>query len=370
MIELQKLTPEIYYKQSRDFQLLGRLYDIVLNAAKTNADILKNLPTISSDSLLDMSDLLTATLGFQTKRNYSIKQLGNVCSVLPQLMRYKGSLKSIQLLGETILNAEGITDAFVAVVNNEKNQIEVFLPEALSDSTLFTDLLDYILPAGFTCIVVRANLAKLSPVTGVAVNTELANIVKNSDLLRLSRMAYIKQPYEYQARIYFEESEEKNRKDLYLKYAKEDPYGLANGTLANAASTMLMYTQNEGLLANSFIANRPLLDIDENDYSDARKKTYSIFYNIPAGAFIKPVLIPDNNETGRQNEFLNTCSAFYANKLVDNNDEQHTFGGFEVVLGNLPSGSILTLPSTELYNKYLTQDPPFKIEKGGAWQYT
>ena len=29
MIKTQELTPEVYYKKSRDFQILGRIYDII-----------------------------------------------------------------------------------------------------------------------------------------------------------------------------------------------------------------------------------------------------------------------------------------------------------------------------------------------------
>ena len=38
MIKLQNLTPEVYYKESRVFQFIGRLYDIVLNSVKTETD--------------------------------------------------------------------------------------------------------------------------------------------------------------------------------------------------------------------------------------------------------------------------------------------------------------------------------------------
>lgn len=30
MIKVQNLTPDIYYNRSRDFQFIGRLYDVVL----------------------------------------------------------------------------------------------------------------------------------------------------------------------------------------------------------------------------------------------------------------------------------------------------------------------------------------------------
>ena len=44
MIKLQNYTPEIYYKESRDFQFIGRLYDLVLNSIKTEVDLLYYLP--------------------------------------------------------------------------------------------------------------------------------------------------------------------------------------------------------------------------------------------------------------------------------------------------------------------------------------
>ena len=44
MIKLQDYTPEVYYRESRDFQFIGRLYDLVLNYVKTNADLIYSLP--------------------------------------------------------------------------------------------------------------------------------------------------------------------------------------------------------------------------------------------------------------------------------------------------------------------------------------
>ena len=45
MIRLQDLVPNVYYEKSRDFQFIGRLFDIVLNSVKTNSDTLYNLPS-------------------------------------------------------------------------------------------------------------------------------------------------------------------------------------------------------------------------------------------------------------------------------------------------------------------------------------
>lgn len=157
MISLQKLTPEIYYKQSRDFQLFGRLFDVVLNSVKTNSELLRSIPSYTKDLGSDVISLLSSTLGFETKHQYPVRQLAAILSVFSSILKTKGTLSAVQIAGAAILRSEGITDQFVCRKN--ENVLEVFLPEDLSDTNLFTDLLNYILPAGIICKVVRANLA-------------------------------------------------------------------------------------------------------------------------------------------------------------------------------------------------------------------
>ena len=63
-ITLQNLTPDIYYNQSRDFQFIGRLFDVVLNSVKVNADKLYNNPISynSDEKLIDyIVSILTVT---------------------------------------------------------------------------------------------------------------------------------------------------------------------------------------------------------------------------------------------------------------------------------------------------------------------
>ena len=69
MIRLQDLTPAVYYDQSRDFQFIGRLYDLVLNYSKTNAANLYNLP-IGENMDEQLLNLLALTLGFKPTKNY------------------------------------------------------------------------------------------------------------------------------------------------------------------------------------------------------------------------------------------------------------------------------------------------------------
>ena len=153
MIKLQDLTPAIYYNQSRDFQFIGRLYDIILNWVKTDVDTIYALPIgVNVDERL--LNLLALTLGFQSKHHYNTKHLKAVCSVLPYIMRNKGSLNSIETVISAILNAEGILEEFSCTLQTN-NLLEIQLPPKLADTTLLNDLLWYIVPAGLSCAITK-----------------------------------------------------------------------------------------------------------------------------------------------------------------------------------------------------------------------
>lgn len=152
MIKLQELTPSVYYEQSRDFQFIGRLYDIVLNYIKTNADNLYTLP-IGKNMDEKLLNLLAFTLGFQSKHHYNSKQLLAICSVLPLILKHKGSLNAILIAVNSILYAEGINQALDYEFKN--NNLVLYLSPDLSDLTLLKDIMIYILPAGIGCNMIK-----------------------------------------------------------------------------------------------------------------------------------------------------------------------------------------------------------------------
>ena len=152
MIKLQELTPSIYYEQSRDFQFIGRLYDIVLNYIKTNADNLYTLP-IGKNMDEKLLNLLAFTLGFQSKHHYNSKQLLAICSVLPLILKHKGSLNAILIAVNSILYAEGINQALDYEFKD--NNLVLYLSPDLSDLTLLKDIMIYILPAGIGCDMIK-----------------------------------------------------------------------------------------------------------------------------------------------------------------------------------------------------------------------
>jgi hypothetical protein len=169
MINFRDQVPSVYTSASRDFQYIGWLINIVLNSVKHNVDDLYTLPNTNVDS--KMSELLAMTLGFKVKRNYDQKQLAAVAAILPSILKYKGTMRAVEMAAEALITASGaLGDAEYEVINA---QLVVRIPKDITiDITLFLDLLDYILPAGMTCRVIRENRA----------NRRLENIyVKHKD---------------------------------------------------------------------------------------------------------------------------------------------------------------------------------------------
>lgn len=158
MINLKNLTPKVYYQQSRDFQFIGRLYDIVLNAAKTNTQLIENVPISNNLNSNQFLDLLSYTLGFKTLHEYNSEQLKAICGIFSLLLKYKGSITAVILATKAILNASGIKESIS--YNFENNNLQVSIPASLKDLSLLRDLLYYILPAGITCELVTSTPIK------------------------------------------------------------------------------------------------------------------------------------------------------------------------------------------------------------------
>lgn len=150
MINFYHQVPSVYNNASRDFQFLSWLINVVLNSVKHNVDDLYDLPNPKADPRL--IELLAMTLGFKVKRNYNKEQLTTIVSILPSILRYKGTLTAVELAGKALIKASGAVGVFES--NLVDNCLEVQLPENLVDTVLFTDLLPYILPAGISVKII------------------------------------------------------------------------------------------------------------------------------------------------------------------------------------------------------------------------
>ena len=156
MIKLQNLTPEVYYKESRDFQFIGRLYDIVLNSVKTETDLLYNLP-LSTNSDEKLLELLAYTLGFKPKHQYNAKHLKAVCSVFTEILKNKGSIKAVKIACEALFSAMDISQSLTYDFTEGKDNTELnlYIAQEFGDISILSDLLSYVLPAGMSCNIIR-----------------------------------------------------------------------------------------------------------------------------------------------------------------------------------------------------------------------
>jgi hypothetical protein len=156
MIKLQHLTPEVYYKESRDFQLLGRLFDLILNAVKTDTDLLYTLP-LSTNSDEKLLELLALTLGFKPKHQYNARNLKAVCSVFSEILRNKGSINAIKIACEALFNSMDISQQleYDFTKGKDRTELNLYIAQEFGDITLLNDLLSYILPAGMSCNIIR-----------------------------------------------------------------------------------------------------------------------------------------------------------------------------------------------------------------------
>lgn len=183
MIKLQDLTPAVYYEQSRDFQFIGRLYDLVLNYIKTNSANLYNLP-VGKNMDEQLLNLLALTLGFKPTKNYNSKQLRAICSVLPTILKHKGSIQALVLATNALLAAEGVRQPLDYTIR-PKEGITLYVAQELNDLNLFTDLLDYLLPAGLSCTIVKESQSIHEVKTTLSVTDSIKIYHQNeSDLSR------------------------------------------------------------------------------------------------------------------------------------------------------------------------------------------
>lgn len=188
MIKLKELTPAIYYKESRDFQFIGRLFDLVLNSIKTEADLLYNLP-LNTDSNDKLVDLLAFTLGFKPKHQYNSRQLKAVCSVFPEILRNKGSIKALKIACEALFSSMDIAQnlTYDFTTGKDNTELNLYIAQDFGDITILTDLLSYVLPAGMSCNIIREfHLIKESNTNIGIKNTVTVNKINTDTLSELA----------------------------------------------------------------------------------------------------------------------------------------------------------------------------------------
>lgn len=116
MIRTQELVPDYYIEKSRDFQVLCRLLDFLLNSTKYNTDSMLNL-TDTERAKNTILPLIGDKFGIYDKDAYSTREM---LDALPCALQHKGSMHAVLTLIHAFLDSMDIFE--YATVYNAKNK--------------------------------------------------------------------------------------------------------------------------------------------------------------------------------------------------------------------------------------------------------
>lgn len=149
VLRFKDLAPETYSNQSRDFQMLTRLLDLMSNSQMHRAEqsfFLNNPEFCSSDYLR----LLSHKLGFDYQSTVYENELRQILQAFKYLVSYKGSLKGISEAVNLFMNIKREYFDYTISVDHKQAIIYIDLYDrVISDLSVLTDILRYILPCGY-----------------------------------------------------------------------------------------------------------------------------------------------------------------------------------------------------------------------------
>lgn len=186
MFKTRESTPRYYTNTSRDFQLLGHLLDCVVSNVRQGVSGMTSLP-LNKNIDENLLTLVQTTLGLSLTHKYSSNSLLAVCSDFKNILKLKGTKSSIEECVKVLLNAQNLKDEYdVSVYSNNSDDsssyhVDIRISESMQDIELLDDLLNYILPAGYTYSIIKTKVKNAS------LTTQLVEDDKHTDTSYNSR---------------------------------------------------------------------------------------------------------------------------------------------------------------------------------------
>ena len=145
MFLVENNVPDVYVNESRDFQLVSRLYDLIFQSTRFSIDSMDHISDTAkcNESLLD---LIGSKVGFFTSLKLTDKTHRKVLAAFPHIMRYKGSKEGILLILNLFMH---ITNAKLTMRENEDTSIiTIVFHDYILNIDLLKELIEYIRPVG------------------------------------------------------------------------------------------------------------------------------------------------------------------------------------------------------------------------------
>ena len=159
MFRFQDNLPEVYINESRDFQILARLSDVLFSGIKYDIDSMINVldATLAKDRMLQ---LMCTKIGFFPNIDIDSQVLKHIIASFPYIIKNKGNELGIRYAVNAILKAENNPEAIgepLIIIVNEKDElgrdpytIYIYTTIQLYNQAALKELLRYVVPAGYT----------------------------------------------------------------------------------------------------------------------------------------------------------------------------------------------------------------------------
>lgn len=148
MFRTQDNVSNNYINQSRDFQLISRLYDLTYNSSRYNISKMLDLndPYRIPDNLLP---LLATKVGFFTEKTIPTDLMRNILATFSEAVKNKGTMKAVGLALIAVLNYENKPhNSYSIEYENSTNRLVISLINDIENREALSEYLRYVLPCG------------------------------------------------------------------------------------------------------------------------------------------------------------------------------------------------------------------------------
>lgn len=241
MFRFENNMPDYWMNESRDFQLLTRLNDIMFMGQRADINTIQNLND-SKKCKNTFLNLLAKKVGFFTDKYIEETVLRNIIGAFKIAVKNKGTKIGIEYAVRAILKAENNSGVPVVQINNTDYTINILTPFNIKNVEALNEFLKYIIPAGYD---VNIYSYAESPV----VTTQLNNIDRIiAASMNIATMASLRPGYYSIPKTDF---------DRQLEYTSEDADGNIEHIKITDNTNLLNYVKktyagsiNAGLIAS------------------------------------------------------------------------------------------------------------------------
>ena len=149
MFLVENNVPDVYVNESRDFQLISRLFDLVFQSTRFSIDSMKYISDTKycNNTLLP---LLDSKVGFHTNLNLSDRTHRKILDAFPYIIRHKGSFIGVELVLNLFRRITGVL--VTAELTDNPNEVLIIFEDNFYDFNILCELLEYIRPVGLLFI--------------------------------------------------------------------------------------------------------------------------------------------------------------------------------------------------------------------------